>query len=204
MDMKKILLSLSIIGALVISQAAWADNRNNRRGYGAYSSGQHNYGNNHRNNYSGNHRANSYHFGSSGRNYNRNYNRHYNRNYNRHYNNNYGRGYGSGFTVSYGNYYSRHRGYDSGSFFGGLVLGSLFNSSRHSSGNVETVVYRNAPTISTREIVYVDQAKSRSASAPVASGRRLLRDLEGNCFERIVDGQGDEIRVQLDAQECNF
>jgi hypothetical protein len=83
-------------------------------------------------------------------------------------------------------------------------LGSLFNSSMHSSRNVETVIYRNAPTTSTREIVYVDQAQTRSPAAPVASGRRLLRDLEGNCFERIVDEQGDEIRVQLEAQECNF
>ena len=44
---------------------------------------------------------------------------------------------------------------------------------------------------------------TRSA-APVASGRRLLRDLEGNCFERIVDEQGNEIRVQLEAEQCNF
>ena len=65
-------------------------------------------------------------------------------------------------------------------------------------------MYRNPPRISTREIVYVDQAEARSAAAPVASGRRLLRDLEGNCYERIVDEQGDEIRAQLEFQECNF
>jgi len=188
MVLKNVLLSLSIIGTLVISQTAWADNRNNRRGYGAYSPGQHNYSNRYRNDYRGNRRANSYHYGSSGRRYDKNYST----------------GYGSGFTVSHGNYYSRHRGYDSGSFFGGLVLGSLFNFSRRSSGYVETVAYRNVPTISTREIVYVDQAQARSTATAVASGRRLLRDLQGNCFERIVDKQGDEIRVQLEAQECNF
>ena len=188
MVLKNVLLSLSIIGTLVISQTAWADNRNNRRGYGAYSPGQHNYSNRYRNDYRGNRRANSYHYGSSGRRYNKNYST----------------GYGSGFTVSHGNYYSRHRGYDSGSFFGGLVLGSLFNFSRRSSGYVETVAYRNVPTISTRAIVYVDQAQARSTATAVASGRRLLRDLEGNCFERIVDDQGNEIRVQLEAQECNF
>ena len=44
MVLKRVLLSLSIISALIISQAAWTDNRNNRRGYGAYSSGQYNYG----------------------------------------------------------------------------------------------------------------------------------------------------------------
>lgn len=194
MVLKNVLLSLSIIGTLVISQTAWADNRNNRRGYGgyggygAYSPGQRNYSNRYRNDYRGNRRANSYHYGSSGRRYNKNYST----------------GYGSGFTVSHGNYYSRHRGYDSGIFFGGLVLGSLFNFSRRSSGYAQTVVYRNAPTISTREIVYVDQAQARSTATAVASGRRLLRDLQGNCFERIVDKQGDEIRVQLEAQECNF
>lgn len=187
MVLKRVLLSLSIIGALIISQAAWADNRNNRRGYGTYSSGQYNYGNSYRNNYRGNRRTNSYHYGSSGRNHNRKYG-----------------GYSSGFNFSYGNNYSRHRGYDSGSFLGARVLGSLFNSSRHFSRNVETIVYRNPSTISTREIVYVDLAQARSAAAPVASGRRLLRDLEGNCFERIVDDQGDEIRVQLEVQECNF
>lgn len=191
MVLKNVLLSLSIIGTLVISQTTWADNRNNRRGYGgygAYSPGQHNYSNRYRNDYRGNRRANSYHYGSSGRRYNKNYST----------------GYGSGFTVSHGNYYSRHRGYDSGSFFGGLVLGSLFNFSRRSSGYAQTVAYRNVPTISTREIVYVDQAQARSTATAVASGRRLLRDLQGNCFERIVDKQGDEIRVQLEAQECNF
>jgi hypothetical protein len=83
-------------------------------------------------------------------------------------------------------------------------LGSLFSYPRYSSRNTETVVYRNAPTTRTREIVYVDRPQTRSAAAPVASGRRLLRDLEGNCFERVVDQQGDEIRVQLEAQECNY
>lgn len=189
MILKKVLLSLSIIGTLVVSQAASADNRNHRRGYGDYGYGQHNYSSRYRNNYRGNRRVNSYHYGS------RNYNSR-NRNFNRRY--------GSGFNFSYGNYYSRHRGYDSGSFVGGLVLGSLFSYPRHTTRNVETVVYRNAPTTRTREIVYVDQSQNRNTGTAVASGRRLLRDLEGNCFERIVDEQGNEIRVQLEAEECNF
>jgi len=200
MVLKKVLLSLSIIGALVVSQLASADSRNNRRGYGAYSSGLHSYGNSYRNNYRGNRGVNSYHYGSSRRDYGRNYNRNYIRNYY----GNYGRGYGSGFNFSYGNYYPHRRGHDSGSFLGGLVLGSLFNYPRYSSRNVETIVYRDAPATRTREIVYVDRAQARNTAAPVASGRRLLRDLEGNCFERNVDEQGNEIRVQLEAQECNF
>jgi hypothetical protein len=80
----------------------------------------------------------------------------------------------------------------------------LFNYPRYPSRNVETVVYRDTPATRTREIVYVDQTQTRSTPTAVASGRRLLRDLEGNCFERIVDEQGDEIRIQLEAQECSF
>lgn len=187
MFLKSVLLSLSIIGALVVSQAASADSRNNRRGYSDHSYGQHNYGNKYRNNHRGNHRVNSYHYGSRDRNY---------RNHNRRYS--------SGFNFSYGNHYSRHRGYDSGSFVGGLVLGSLFSYPRQSSRTVETVVYRDAPTTRAREIVYVDRPPTGNSAAAVASGRRLLRDLEGNCFERVVDDQGDEIRIQLEAEECNF
>ncbi|GJM13489.1 MAG: hypothetical protein DHS20C12_18920 [Pseudohongiella sp.] len=183
MILKRVLLSLSIIGALVVSQAASADNRNHRRGFGDYGYSQHN--NRYRSGYRGNRRVNSYHYGSPRRDY---------RNYNRRYR--------SGFNFSYGNYYSRHRRYDSGSFVGGLVLGSLFSYPRYNSRHTETVIYREAPVTRTREIVTV--AQPRTTTAPVASGRRLLRDLEGNCFERIVDEQGDEIRVQLEAQECNF
>ena len=191
MTLKSVLLSLSIVGALIISQTASADNRNHRRGFNDYSFGHSNYRSNFRNSYRnsyrsnyrssyrGNRRVNSYHYPSRSRRYS------------------------SGFNISYGNYYSRHRGYDSGSFVGGLVLGSLFSYPRYSSRSYDTVVYREAPRTRTREIVYVNKTPA-SSNAPIASGRRLLRDLEGNCFERIVDDQGDEIRVQLEAEECNF
>ena len=183
MVLKKLLLSLCVIGALVISQVASADSRSHRRGFSDYGYGHNNYRYNYRNNYRRHGRVNSYHYGSRDRSYNRR---------NR-----------SGFTISYGNYYPRNRRYDTGSFVGGLVLGSLFSYPRYSSRNYERVVYRDAPPTRTREIVYVDNSSTLSA-APVASGRRLLRDLEGNCFERIVDEQGDEIRVQLKAEQCNF
>lgn len=183
MILKRVLLSLSIIGVLIISQTASADNRNHRRGFNDYNYGHSNFRNSYRgsyrNSYRGNRRVNSYHFPAGSRRY------------------------GSGFNISYGNYYPRRRGYDSGSFVGGLVLGSLFSYPRYSSRSYDRVIYRDVPRTHTREIVYVDNTRSNS-SAPVASGRRLLRDLEGNCFERIVDEQGDEIRVQLEADECSF
>lgn len=183
MVMKRILLSLSVVTALLVSQVASADNRSHRRGYSDYGYGGHSYRNNYRYNYRNNYRrgyrANSYHYGNRDRRYR------------------------SGFNISYGNYYPRYRRYDSGAFVGGLVLGSLFSYPRYSSRSHETVIYRDAPPTRTREIVYVDKPQTTRAAA-VASGRRLLRDLEGNCFERIVDEQGDEIRVQLEADECNF
>lgn len=184
MLLKRVLLSLSIVGALVISQAASADNRNHRRGYSDYGFGGHSYRNSYRHGYrSGYRRANrvnSYHYGARDRRYR------------------------SGFSFSYGNYYPRRRHYDSSGFVGGLVLGSLFSYPHYSTPRHETVVYRNVPRTTTREIVYVDKPRVVQSAPPVASGRRLLRDLEGNCFERIVDEQGDEIRVQLEAEECNF
>lgn len=181
MILKRVLLSLSIIGALIISQAASADNRNHRRGYSDYghNSYRNNYRSSYRYNYRNNRRVNAYHYPSRDRRYR------------------------SGFNISYGNYYPRYRRHDANSFVGGLVLGSLFSYPRYSSRSYNTVVYRDAPVTRTREIVYVDRSPSVNAT-PVASGRRLLRDLEGNCFERIVDEQGDEIRVQLEAEECNF
>lgn len=168
--MKKLLLSIFVIAALVLSQTAWADSRHYRRGYNSFGY----------NNYS-------------------RYNRYNYRGYN-----SYGYRGGSHYNFSYGNrYYGRHHGYDSGSFLGGLVLGSLLSYPRYSSRNYGTVTYSSRPIIRTREVVYVNKSTSRNTT-PVATGRRLLRDLEGNCFERIIDEEGNEIRVQLDASECSF
>lgn len=114
----------------------------------------------------------------------------------------YGSRRGSSFNISYGNRYYRRHDHDAGYFVGGLVLGSLLSAPRYSPPPVERVIYRSAPVVTTREVVVVD--RSAASRAPVASGRRLLRDLEGNCFERIIDEEGNEIRVQLEAQECSF
>lgn len=168
--MKKIVMLVSMIAVLVLSQAASADNRNHRRGYSNYG---HHYGYN--SHYRSSHyRYNPYHYGSRR---------------------------GSSFNISYGNRHYRRHDHDAGYFVGGLVLGTLLSAPRYSPP-VERVVYRTAPVVTTREVVVVNQ--SAPARSQVASGRRLLRDLEGNCFERIIDEQGNEIRVQLEAQECSF
>ncbi|MEQ8952513.1 MAG: hypothetical protein RL120_00125 [Gammaproteobacteria bacterium] len=147
--MKKLLLSLSVIAALVASQSAFADHRY-YRGY------------NH-------HRSGAY--------------------------------WGVSFGNHYGyNRYHRHGHYDGGAFVGGLVLGSLLSYPSYTSSRYETVRYVKRPVVRSREVVYVRQAATRTQ----ATGRRLLRDLDGNCFERVIDASGDEIRVQLDPAECVF
>ncbi len=174
---KRYILGISILTALLLSQAASADSRSHRRGYDSYG-----YGGSYR---SYSNRANPYHYGRAGR-----------------------RG-GNYINFSYGNYYSpyrpryRDRHFDAGDFLGGLVIGSLFSTPRYSSRQPERVVYRSAPVVREREVIYAPQTQS-SRPAAVASGRRLLRDLEGNCFERVIDSEGNEVRVQLEAQECNF
>lgn len=171
MIMKRILLSASVIIALVLSQAASADNRSHRRGYNSYGYNSTIYSNR---GYSPS-RVNPYHYRNRDRR---------------------GESY---FNFSYGNRYDRrYRRSNSGSFIGGLVLGSLFSYPR----TYERTIYRTVPVVDTYKTV-TGNVKVYS-SAPVASGRRLLRDLEGNCFERNIDEEGNEIRVQLDASECDF
>ncbi len=104
---------------------------------------------------------------------------------------------------AYGGYpryrYRNHR-YDAGSFVGGLVLGSLL-SPGYSHRHYDSVTYTR-PVTRTRRVI-VRQAPATAASS-AATGRRLLRDLEGNCYERITDEDGNEVRIQLEATACAF
>ncbi len=116
--------------------------------------------------------------------------RHYRRSH--HYS--YGHHY-SGHHFSFGHHYSSHHS-DAGWLLGGLVLGSVLSRPQYRYD------YRSQPVVRTREIVYVKNRATNSTKA--VTGRRLLKDLEGNCFERTVDEDGNELRVQLDPGECNF
>ena len=42
--------------------------------------------------------------------------------------------------------------------------------------------------------------------APVVAtpGRRLLRDLDGRCYERSLDADGNELRTELPSSACNW
>lgn len=182
---KKALLALSIVVSLFLSQSASADNWRYGRGYGDYG---YNYGFNSGfgNHYYGGNRYRGSSFGVS-----------------------FGRSWGYGPNrYRYGHRNYRRHGYrrfDAGDFVGGLVLGSVLNASLNPPRYRDTVVYRS-PVTRTREVVYVNrpQTVTRSTSSPRAVGRSLLLDLEGNCFERVREENGDEVRVQLDPSECEF
>ena len=178
------LLVLSLLAAMAFSQSASADGRYFGRGFYDYGYGNHfGYGNRY---------GFNRHRGSSvnvfvGRNWG------YGPRYNR-----WGRGIGYPYRHGY-------RRWDAADFVGGLVLGSVLNASLNTPRYSERVV-TTRPVTRTREVVYVNEprtvVRSRSQARPV--GRSLLLDREGNCFERVVEENGDEIRVQLDPSECNF
>lgn len=121
------------------------------------------------------------------------------------------RGYGHGYRHSYGhggggwghrgfNGYGHHRGYyghrggHAGYLVGGLVLGALLAPPRYVAP--PTVIY--APSVPAPAPVSTPVVTPRQATV----SRRLLRDINGNCFERKIDPQGTELRVELPASEC--
>ena len=136
--------------------------------------------------------------------------RHY-RGYDRHYDYglrgrnhyfSYNRGYrGNRYGFSYGSrHYDRH--FNTGSFIGGLVLGSVLTAPRYSTRRVEKTYVRRTPVRRTSQVTVVNS--SSSGSERLAPERRLLRDLEGRCYEVVRNENGDEIRNELEPQSCSF
>jgi hypothetical protein len=188
--MKRLLIVLSLGATILVSQSAFADGRYYSRGYDRWGPA-------------------SFYSGGFDRHYYRNYDRNRFRFYNDRFYNNFGRyhrgnyvsiSYGTGPWV-YGGYYGRgYSRHDAGDFLGGLVVGSLLTSSYQSNREYDRVVYRSAPVTRTREVVV---NRSPIATTP-RSGRKLLRDLQGNCFEISRNGLGDEVRVEIDPGLCEF
>lgn len=112
------------------------------------------------------------------------------------------RGYGhhgyrhGGNHFGHGSYHGGNRysgpGYPAQAFVGGLLLGTLLAPPRY--------------VVTAPPVVYVPQPAPVVVPTPppiaAATGRRLLRDINGNCFERQVDGAGREIRLSLPPSEC--
>lgn len=201
--MKKLFISLALIGACIVSQTAAADSRHNRHGYSYYPGNSFSFNHRRHNGYDYyRSRANSYHYGRGnrrGNNFSVSFgSRGYYPAYSRHYYGN--RFYGNRF---YGNRY-RYDSSDVGSFVGGVVLGSLLNSASSNHSDYRRSYYPNP----VKEVVYVNEARGStqtySTNKPRLSGRKLIKDREGNCFERVINDQGDEVRLEIDAQECSY
>jgi hypothetical protein len=128
--------------------------------------------------------------------------------------------------------------FDSGSFFGGVILGSALTSHNsygrlgynttfyggHSYGRtrIDTrwpsryyaprrpTVYRSPaytrPVLITQPtVVYETVVRTEPAIRPTAApASRLLVDLEGRCFEVMTSGDGSELRVEREAEDCQF
>lgn len=186
--MKRSMLILSLGAAILLSQSASADDRfynpgfSNWRGNNFY--GQRGGGRFYRPTYSGVFDRGYYGGGFNG-------SRHRNR--------------GGFVSFSYNNFQPWHRPYrgvrrwDGGAFVGGVVLGSLLSQPVRER-SVERVVYRTQAAPRAREVIYAGEPRRTS----VSTRRRLLRDLEGNCFERTTNAAGDEVRIELDPSECAY
>ena len=92
---------------------------------------------------------------------------------------------------SYG-HHNGHHGYSAGYFIGGLALGSLLTHAYHRPYYDAYPRYRTST-------VYRETVPSR-----VVPGRRFYRDIDGNCFERLVGDTGDELLKELPAADCDW
>jgi hypothetical protein len=95
----------------------------------------------------------------------------------------------------YGPYYGHHNNNNNSNSsvayaLGGLVLGGLLTNAYNQSRAPRTV--------------YVQQAQPAQVVAAPQQGRRLVRDLSGNCYERTTDSAGNELRTELPASACNW
>lgn len=67
--------------------------------------------------------------------------------------------------------------------------------------------YRNNRPVVIEHNTYIEQPVERSGVTTYRnrpSGTNLLRDLQGHCFERVIDRNGNELRTELDPSECDF
>jgi hypothetical protein len=214
--MKKQLFGLITLATILLSQSAWADRDHNRHGYDNYrgTSYNRNYGRNssrHYNrhsdrDYRGDYRRSYRPSFSSGFNSYRGYRNSYRNSYRSAFRSyrNYNRGSYAGLSYGYRTpYYGRRNSYSGGDFLGGLLVGSVLtsavSSSYYSPPRQHTTIVR--PVVRSNVVVVREQS---ARSVPASAGRSLLRDLQGNCFERFTDEQGNQVRIQLEASECDF
>lgn len=175
--MRTTVIACLTVAAFLLSGTAMADNRH-KRGYDShYDRGYSRYDRRHDNRYFG------YSRGYGPVRYDNRYN-HYRY---------YPRG-GSYVSLSIGSRHHDH--FSTGSFLGGLVLGGVLGSIHDSHS------YRPAPAPVTSSVTVI--RRSPVSTSSVGIQRRLLRDLEGRCYEISRDGYGSEVRTEIDPAACAF
>ncbi len=109
-----------------------------------------------------------------------------NRNYNPGYNSIFNTfGYGVGYSSFGGQYYLN---------YGVGTVYPSWNSRPSRPVIIERNTYIEVPT----------QRRGVTTVRSRQSGTSLLRDINGRCFERHIDSDGYETRIELDAAECDF
>lgn len=114
----------------------------------------------------------------------------------------------------YGNYSNRYSGgyYNSGYYsnryynspynntqYNNVYRGSYYNNGFPSSTGVR--YYRSAPVEPT--VIYREKIVSDS-TARDAKESHMLRDLEGNCYEITYSASGQELRLQVPREQCQW
>lgn len=109
--------------------------------------------------------------------------------------------------------YRHYDSHDAASFLGGLVVGGLLTSSinrdhrdSYSTPVLRTRVITQPTVVRTTRVVSSPRVVSEPGrTATSASMRtRLLRDLQGHCFEITYASDGTEQRTQLADEACDF
>ena len=123
-----------------------------------------------------------------------------------------GKGHGCGYYGCYGGYpgyrppsygYRPYYGYQTKNnnnsnssvayALGGLVLGAVLTNAYNQSRTPQP------------QATYVQQTYQVPVQRVVITQpRRLLRDLNGNCYERTTDAAGNELRIELPPSDCNW
>jgi hypothetical protein len=94
--------------------------------------------------------------------------------------------------------YSHHHNSNNGAAYalGGLVVGSLLTNAYLQNRVVQPVYVEQTYQVPAR-VVVVQQPV-------VQQGRRLLKDINGHCYERITDVAGNELLTELSRSACNW